>query len=60
VPADSHSLGRRGHDPALGTRQIREHSAYKVSDAYRVRLGQPGDVAGQTLDHAGTDANRVQ
>jgi hypothetical protein len=60
MPADSDSLGRTGDDPTLGIRQVREHPAYKVSYAYRVSLGEPGDVAGQTLNHAGADANRLQ
>jgi len=60
MPADSGSLGRKGDDPTLGIRQIREQPAYKVSYAYRVRLGEPGDVPGQTLNHAAADANRLQ
>jgi hypothetical protein len=58
--ADSDSLCSRGDDSTLRIGQIGKHPAYKVSYAYRVRLGEPCDVARQTLDHAGADANRLQ
>jgi hypothetical protein len=59
MSADADSFGRCRDDRLLGIRQIREHPAYKVSYAYGVRLGEPGDVAGQTLNHAAADANRL-
>jgi hypothetical protein len=59
MPAGSDRPGRRGDDPSW-IRYLREYPAYKVSYAHRVRLGEAGNVTGQTLNHAGTDANRLQ